>query len=80
MVFQEGSLGIGLKQDEFNFAAVSVVADGGQGGKGGVKSGDVVAAVDGEISSTFQAAMALIQAKPRPLTISFHREPDEDKK
>ena len=80
VTFQDGPLGIGLKPDEFRFASVYAVPVGGQGAKGGLKKGDVIAAVDGEISTTYNAALALISAKPRPLIISFHREPEVQKK
>ena len=46
VVFQDGPLGMGVEPDEFEFGKINMVPDGGQAAKGGVKQGDVIAAVD----------------------------------
>ena len=73
VTFEAGPLGIGLKSDELRFASVYAVDGFGQGAKLGIKKGDIIAAVDGEVSTTYMAALALIESKPRPVVISFAR-------
>ena len=67
VTFEDGPLGIGLEEDEFRFAAVVSVDEGEAAEKGGVKKGDVIAAVEGDISSTYESALAAIKSKPRPI-------------
>ena len=74
VVFQNGPLGVGLKEAEFGSAIVQVVVDGGQAARGGVKVNDLVAAVDTE-TMTYAEVMAEMTNKQRPFTMSFFRPP-----
>ena len=74
VVFQDGPLGMGLKEGEFGSATVQVVVDGGQAARGGVKVNDLVAAVDTE-TMTYAEVMAEMTNKQRPFTMSFFRPP-----
>ena len=74
VVFQDGPLGVGLKETEFGSARVEIVIDGGQAARAGVKVDDLVAAVDTE-TMTHVEVMAAVTDKQRPFTMSFFRPP-----
>ena len=70
VVFENGPLGLGIDENDFGFAVVKLVAEGGQAARGGVKVKDVLATVDSCVMNCAEALTALTQ-KPRPITVSF---------
>jgi len=68
--FENGPLGLDIEDNDFGFAEVKLVDEGGQAARGGVNVKDVIAAVDSCALANAEAWTALIQ-KPRPITVSF---------
>ena len=71
VVFQDGPLGLEL-DEQFGLARAKEVTEGGQAAKGGVEANDLIMALDSG-TVTFDEAWAVINSRPRPITVSFRR-------
>ena len=71
VLFWDGPLGLEL-DEQFGLARAKEVIEGGQAAKGGVEANDLIVALDSD-AVTFDEAWAVINSRPRPITVSFRR-------